>query len=460
MPGTVTSTSPADPADVIGDFPVADAAAVGSAIASARTAGRSWGEGPAHARSAALQAAAAAVEAAGAGLVELMVREVGKPVTEARGELARAVAILRYYAQQALDPDGETYPAADGRSLLMSRRHPHGVAGLITPWNFPVAIPLWKAAPALAFGNTVVWKPSPDAAATAAALADVLAPNLPSGVLQLVQGGGETGAALVDGAACVSFTGSVAIGTEVAMAATRRGVPVQAEMGGLNASVVLPDADVERAASTIANAAMGYAGQKCTATSRVIVIGDAASFTEALVTAIEELPVGDPTAADTVVGPLIRADAAEAVLDATQRARSQGGTLATGGTRAGDKGHYLAPTLVTGLEPRADLAQREVFGPIAVVLPAGDADEAVHIANDVEYGLVTALFTRDLDRALELVDRFETGLVKVNAATSGVDFHAPFGGDKRSSVGPREQGKAARAFYTATRTIAISPSGA
>lgn len=456
--GTVTSTSPAAPGDVVGEFAEADAGAVVAVLEAARHAARGWGSGPAHQRARALHHAADAVEGAAGDLTELVVREVGKPLTEARGELARAVSILRYYAQQALDPDGETYPAADGRSLLMARRHPHGVAGLITPWNFPVAIPLWKAAPALAFGNAVVWKPSPDAAATAAALADVLGPALPEAVLSVVQGGGETGRALVDGADCVSFTGSVAVGTEVAVAATRRGVPAQAEMGGLNASVVMPDADLSRAAATVASAAMGYAGQKCTATSRVVVVGDPRPFTEALVAAVEGLPVGDPAREETVVGPVIRADAAQAVLNAARRATADSGTVVTGGRRGEGDGHWVAPTLVVGLTPDADLAQHEVFGPIAALLRARDAEEAVRIANDVSYGLVTALFTRDLDWALDLANRFETGMVKVNAATSGVDFHAPFGGEKRSSIGPREQGKAARDFYTASRTIALSPS--
>jgi aldehyde dehydrogenase (NAD+) len=454
-----TSTAPADPADVVGEFAETAPAAVGEAVASAGRAARAWGAGPAHARSAALTAAAAALEAAAPELTALVVREVGKPLTEARGELARAVAILRYYGQQALDPDGETYPAPDGRTLLMARRHPHGVAGLITPWNFPVAIPVWKAAPALAFGNAVVWKPSPDAAAVAAEVARVLAPTLPEGVLTVVQGGGDTGEALVGAVDCVSFTGSVAVGSQVAVAATRRGIPVQAELGGLNASVVLPDADVTRAAATIAGAAMGYAGQKCTATSRVVVVGDPAAFTEALVAAVERLPGGDPADEDTVVGPVITDGAAQAVVEAAERALGEGGTIATGGRRGEGPGHWVAPTVVTGLSPRADLAQREVFGPIVAVLGARDPDDAVAITNDVEYGLVTALFTRDLDRALDLANRFETGLVKVNAATSGVDFHAPFGGEKRSSIGPREQGKAARDFYTATRTIAISPAG-
>lgn len=458
MPGTVLSTAPADPSQVVGEFARADPEAVRAALGDARRAGLQWRRA-AQARTAALHAAATAVEAAADDLVDLVVLEVGKPLAEARAEVTRGVAILRYHAQAALDPDGETYPSAD-RTLLMARRRPHGVAGLITPWNFPVAIPLWKAAPALAYGNTVVWKPSPDAAATADALARILAAHLPAGVLTVVQGEGETGAALVDGADCVSFTGSVAVGFEVAVAATRRGVPVQAEMGGQNASVVLPDADLEHAAATIAGAAMGYAGQKCTATSRVVLVGDARDrFPDALVAAVEGLAQGEPAKPDTVVGPVIRADAADAVVDAARRAEAEGGTVVTGGRRGEGHGHWVAPTLVTGLTPDATLAQREVFGPIAALLGARDVDDAVAIANGVEYGLVTALFTNALDRALDLVDRFDTGLVKVNAPTSGVDLHAPFGGEKHSSIGPREQGKAARDLYTSTRTIAISPAG-
>jgi len=453
--GTITSTSPADPAQVLGAFSVAGAAAVGAALDAARAAAGDWGRGPAAARAAALHDAAEAVRAAGDDLVDLIVAEVGKPLAEAREELARGVAILRYHAQGALDPDGATYPSADGRTLLMARRYPLGVAGLITPWNFPVAIPLWKAAPALAAGNAVVWKPSPEAAAVADRLGGILATVLPDGVLAVVQGGGDTGAALVDGADAVSFTGSVGVGMRVALAATGRGIPVQAEMGGLNASVVLPDADLARTAATVAAAAMGYAGQKCTATSRVVVVGDPAPFTDALVAAVESLAVGDPADAATVVGPVIREDAADAVVAAA----AAGGTVATGGRRLDRPGWFVAPTVVTGVDAHSDVAQREVFGPITAVLGVADADEAVRVTNGVEYGLVTALFTRDLDRALDLARRFDTGMVKVNAPTSGVDLHAPFGGEKRSSIGPREQGKAARDFYTSTRTVAISPAG-
>ena len=455
----LVSRSPQRPDDLVVEVEEAGAEAVAGAAERARaTAGR-WAATPALERSAALGAAADALAGAAAEVTDLMVREVGKPVTEAGAEVARGVGILRYYAQQALDPDGETYPGPGPAALLLARRRPRGVAGLITPWNFPVAIPLWKAAPALAFGNAVLLKPSPDATGLALRLAELLAPALPDGLFQVLPGGAGTGEALLDQVDCLSFTGSVAVGRQVAVAATERGIPSQAEMGGLNASIVLPDADPERAATVVAGAAMGYAGQKCTATSRAIVVGDPGPFTEALVAAVRELAVGDPAEQATVVGPVITEQAMRRVTDAAEEAAAGGGRVLTGGRALDGKGWFVAPTLVDSLGPDARLAQEEVFGPIAVVLAVADEDEAVAAANGVRYGLVGSVFTRDLDRALGLAARLDTGMIRVNAPTSGVDYLAPFGGEKDSSFGPREQGKAARDFYTSTRTVTILPAG-
>jgi alpha-ketoglutaric semialdehyde dehydrogenase len=250
----------------------------------------------------------------------------------------------------------------------------------------------------------------------------------------------------------------VSVGRQVAVAATGRGIPSQAEMGGLNASIVLADADPRRAATVIAGAAMGYAGQKCTATSRAIVVGEPGPFTEALVAAVEGLAIGDPAEEGTVVGPVITDQARRSVVEAAEQAVAGGGRLLTGGKAPDGPGWFVAPTLVGGLRPDARLAQEEVFGPIAVVLPVADEEEALRVANGVRYGLVASVFTRDLDRALRLAERLDTGLIRVNAPTSGVDFLAPFGGEKDSSYGPREQGKAARDLYTSTRTITINPS--
>jgi len=453
------SRSPQRPDDLVVEVEEASPAAVAEAAQRARAAGAAWAAASALERSAALAAAADALAGAAGELTELTVREVGKPVTEAAAETARGVGILRYYAQQALDPDGETYPGPDPAALLLARRRPRGVAGLVTPWNFPVAIPLWKAAPALAFGNAVLLKPSPEATAVALRLGELLGAAVGAELFQVLPGGAATGKAMLEEVDCLSFTGSVAVGRQVAVAATERGVPSQAEMGGLNASLVLPDADPERAAAVVAGAAMGYAGQKCTATSRAVVVGDPGPFTEALVEAVRGLAVGDPADKATVVGPVITEPARRRVVEAAAEAAAAGGRLLTGGSAGQGAGWFVAPTLVDGLDPGARLAQEEVFGPIAVVLAAADEDEAVRLANGVRYGLVGSVFTGDLDRALRLAARLDTGMIRVNAPTSGVDYLAPFGGEKDSSFGPREQGKAARDFYTSTRTITILPQG-
>jgi alpha-ketoglutaric semialdehyde dehydrogenase len=457
---TYQSRSPQDPEDVLVSAQLVEPAAVPAVVAGARQAQAEWAGLAAPARANALNQAARSVEQASAELIELGIREVGKPRTEMVGEVARGVAILRYYAQQVLDPDGATFPSSDGRSLLMARRKPHGVVGLITPWNFPVAIPLWKAAPALAFGNGVVLKPARQALATALRLGELISQHLPAGLFEVLAADGAAADVLIGSADAVSFTGSVEVGRHVIAEATGHGTPVQAEMGGQNPSIVLSDADVNRAAEAVATATMSYAGQKCTATSRVIVVGDASDFTDALVAAVEKLPLGDPAEAATVVGPVIDEGARSAVLEAADGARGAGGRVVTGGVATEQKGWFVEPTLVEGISPRADLAQNEVFGPIAVLLPARDVDEAVAIANDVPFGLAAAVFTTDLDRALAVSGRLEAGMVKVNAPTSGVDFYAPFGGVKGSSYGPREQGKAARDFYTWSQTITVSPARA
>ncbi|HTT89226.1 MAG TPA: aldehyde dehydrogenase family protein [Acidimicrobiales bacterium] len=454
------SRSPQDPDDVLVSAELVEPAAVPAVVALARQAQTEWSAVPAPARANALNRAAQRVEQASAELTELGIREVGKPRTEMTAEVARGVAILRYYAQQALDPDGATFPPPDGRSLLMARRRPHGVAGLITPWNFPVAIPLWKVAPALAYGNGVVLKPARQALAIALRLGELLSEDLPDGLFEVLATDGSGADVLMASADVVSFTGSVEVGHHVIAEATKHAVPVQAEMGGQNPSIVLQDADFGRAADAIASAAMGYAGQKCTATSRVVVVGNASNFEDALVAAIEKLPVGDPAEAVTVVGPVIDEAARRSVIEAANGARSQGGRVVTGGAAAERKGWFVQPTLVDGVSPEATLAQTEVFGPIAVLLPATDVDEAVAIANGVEFGLSAAIFTTDLDRALSISGRLEAGMVRVNAPTSGVDFYAPFGGVKGSSYGPREQGKAARDFYTWSQTITVSPARA
>lgn len=454
---TFTSVNPHDPADILGEWQPAGPAQAQAAVARAVSAAGVWRDVPGAGRARALADAASALEQRSAEITSLVVREVGKPVSEARGEVARGVAILRYYAQAALLPDGETIPAAAADQLLMARHVPVGVAALLTPWNFPVAIPLWKAAPSLAYGNATILKPSSAAAATALALAEILGGCLPADVFQVVLGGAAAAGQLIDhpDVAGVSFTGSSEVGRQITRRAAGRGCRVQAEMGGQNPSIVLADADLDRAAAAIAYASMGYAGQKCTATSRVIVERAVyPEFRDRLAAAVSALQVLDPADEKTLVGPVIDHDARASALAAVA---GSGGRVLTGGTALDAPGYYLAPTLVELDQPEGPLATEEVFAPVAALIGAESADQAVSIANAVRYGLVAAVFTSDLGGALRLTRQLEAGMIRVNAPTSGVDFQAPFGGSKESSYGPREQGLAARSFYTESRTVLIVP---
>jgi aldehyde dehydrogenase (NAD+) len=457
----IVSTNPARPDDVVGRVRPSGGIDLDHAVRRAAEAAPGWAQATAAARGEALRWAADRLEVEAGELASLICREVGKPIAEARGEVARSAAILRFHAAAALDPEGASFPPSDGRSLLFTRQVPRGVVGLITPWNFPLAIPLWKLAPAVAYGNVCVMKPSEHSPVCADRIAGLFDGLLPEGVLQVLHGDGELGSALVGNelVRALSFTGSERTGRTVAERLAGRGAAAQCEMGGQNASIVLADADPSAAAAIIAGAAMGYAGQKCTATSRVI-CEEAAypAVREALEVAVARMVVEDPEDQACQVGPLITEGAREKALAAVGRAVDGGGRLVTGGESAGEHGWYMQPTLVELDDPGAELAQEEVFGPVCALLRAADADDAVRIANGVRFGLSTAIFTRDLDRTLDLTRRLDTGLVRVNQPTAGVDFHTPFGGEKASGYGPREQGRAAREFYTQTRTVLVSPS--
>ncbi|MFD7579394.1 aldehyde dehydrogenase family protein [Kitasatospora sp. NPDC059817] len=451
---TITSYNPADPADLVVAVEEPGAEAVRAAVARARAAQPGWLAAGAGARSAALGRIAEAVEAHADELAGLIVREVGKPLAEARGEVARTAAIWRYYAQAPFAPSGAVHETAAGPGLLLTRRRPYGVAGLIAPWNFPLAIPTWKAAPALAVGNTAVLKPAPEATACALRLAELAAgAGLPEDVFTVLPGGAEEGAALVDTADVVSFTGSTGVGRAVVRAATERGVPVQAELGGLNAALVLPDADLAQAAAHLAAAIAGYAGQKCTATSRVIAVGAAYEpLRDALVKALELVD-------DTACGPVINAAARDRLTVAVDSAVAAGATLLTGGRAPERDGWYLEPALLTDVPAEHPLAREEFFGPIALLHAAADLDEAIALANDTPHSLSTSVHTRSLDVALAAADRLDAGMIRVNAPSSGVDFHLPFGGAKGAAHGEREQGQAALDFYTVSRTVSLLPGG-
>jgi acyl-CoA reductase-like NAD-dependent aldehyde dehydrogenase len=452
------SFSPQSPRDLVGEFTLSSTADVERAVGAARVAQREWWALGAAGRAAALRAAAGELRTGREEAAALVVQEVGKPAGEAAGEVARAISIIEYYAQACFAAIGEQFPPSLG-GLLFTQRIPHGVAALITPWNFPLAIPLWKAAPALASGNGVVLKPSSDSPACGELLERVFSAHLPEHLFTVMYGGAQIARALVDSCDVVSFTGSDLVGRSVAAQAGQRAIPAQCEMGGQNAAIVFDDADPGHTAELVAGAAMGFAGQKCTATRRVIVVGANDGFVEAFVESVSALRPGAPEEPATTVGPVISETARDDVLKAIDLGVSAGGRVVAGGGRARDEGWFVTPTLIDGLAPEHSLAQEETFGPLVTLLHARDGQEAVRMTNGVRYGLVTSLHGRDLDRLLATAAAVDTGLIKVNAPTTGVDFYAPFGGEKDSSYGLREQGHAALAFYSSTRTVSIAPHG-
>ena len=456
------SVNPSDASDIVARVPEGTPDDVHAALAAANDALPKWRALTGMQRAEHLYKWAAVVADRQEALAQAMAREVGKPIAEARGEAARGVVILRYYAGEAVRPLGSVIPSQIPGAMQFTLQEPLGVVALITPWNFPVAIPLWKAAPALAFGNTVVLKPSEMSAHVATLLAEsATAAGLPAGVFNVLLGAGRTAGDILirqPTARAVSFTGSMRVGTQVATVAAKRNVRFQTEMGGKNVAIVLADADVAQAASLVAAGAMRYAGQKCTATSRVIVERSLEpKFLDALRAQVSAMVLGPVTDASAAVGPLIseatRASI-HAVLDAAHAEPVYEGKLPSGGEFA--KGFWFAPTIVRGGSPDADLAQRELFGPVLVTFAADDLAHALDLANGTPYGLSASLFTRDIKAAMTYIPRIQAGLVRVNGDTTGVDPHAPFGGMKGSSSGSREQGPAAREFYTETKTVQLN----
>ena len=397
-----------------------------------------------------------------------LTREEGKTLKEGIGETTRAVQILRYFAGEAQQPSGEHYPSANPQTLLYTTREPLGVVAIITPWNFPIAIPAWKIAPALAFGNTVVFKPASLTPLCAVRLVEALAEaGLPPGVVNLITGSAAAvGEPLVRDprVVAISFTGSNDTGAELRRVAAERGAKLQLELGGKNPAIVLADADLEHAAGQVVAGAMMSTGQKCTATSRAIVDrGIADRFTEILADRISGLKVGNPLEPETQIGPLIDEGAADRVASEIDAAQTAGSELLLGGSRLGgalQRGAFVAPTLFGGVDPASRLAQHELFGPVLGVIPVDGIGEAIAVANQVKFGLSASLFTRDLGKALTFAREIEAGIVHVNSETAGAEPQVPFGGMKGSSSYSREQGKAAREFFTQTKTVYIDPPSA
>ncbi len=461
---TFEKRNPADARDLIGKVPESTATEVNAAVAAARSALTGWRSLSSDVRAQFIFKAADLLSRRQGEIAAALTREEGKSLAEANGETGRGVVILRYFAGEGLRPVGDVLPSLSPNTLLFTERVPLGVVGLITPWNFPVAIPLWKTAPALVYGNTVVLKPSEHSPLTGQLLAEVFAEaGFPAGVFNLVQGGRETGEALVaaNGLNGISFTGSVATGKTIARACVEQGKRYQLEMGGKNPVIVLGDANLERAVELTIQGAMKSAGEKCTATARAIVVEEVADeFTRRLVGRVRELEVGPGTDSLFYLGPLISASARDRALNYLEQAQREGARLLCGGAvdPARDDlahGHYLTPAVLDRVKPDMAIAQEEVFGPVLVVLRVSDFEQALRVANDVAYGLSASIFTRNVDQAMRFAREIEAGLVRINGETAGVEPQAPFGGMKGSSSFSREQGQAAREFYTQVKTISL-----
>ena len=454
-------TNPASPSEILGTTPKSGAEETARAIEAAASAFPGWKATLPAERGAILTRAADLLEANSDELAQLMAREVGKPMFESRAEVTRAATIFRFYGSEGWRMPGVMPPSARPGVEISSVREPVGVVALITPWNFPLAIPAWKLAPALICGNTVVIKPATDASLNAAALVRILAEaGLPDGVLNMVTGsGGTVGDALVtdDRVKALSFTGSTAVGLGIQGRAI--GKKVQLEMGGKNPYIVMEDADLSDAAQKVAYGAFGFAGQKCTASSRAIVVEDVYDeFLEELKTATEATKFGDPLDDDVLVGPVVNKSQYEDILEALETAKGEGRVVLEGGaTGDEDDGYYISPAIVADVDNKSETAQEEIFGPVLAVIKARDLDHAVELANDTRYGLTAGIATRSLRYAHEFIARSESGLVNVNVPTAGLEFQVPFGGNKESGVGGREQGHAALDFYSAWKTVAIRP---
>jgi alpha-ketoglutaric semialdehyde dehydrogenase len=455
---TYEKRNPARPDEVVGEFPSSTREDVDLAVQAADAARRDWAGTPIAARAAVLTAAAALIEERAEAIAQDMTREMGKPLREARMEAARAAQILRYSAGEAFRPVGELYEQAVTGGPVYTVHRPVGVAGLITPWNFPAAIPVWKLAPALIYGNTIVLKLAQDAPLTGLHIARALDDaGIPAGVLNVVIGrGADVGTPIVEhpGVRAISFTGSVPVGESIREQAGRLGKRAQLELGGHNPLIVMADADLPRAAEAAYAGAFWSAGQKCTATRRIYVQEAAYdSFREAFLARVEAGKVGDPADPETEVGPLVNETAMEDVLGAIERGRSEGGSVLTGGERGDDDAYLVAPTVFEDVADDAMLSCEEVFGPVTSLYRFGTLDDAIARANAVEFGLSAAIFTRDLGATQQFVRELEAGILHVNSQTAGADVHVPFGGVKGSGFGPHEQGRAAREFYTEVVTV-------
>jgi aldehyde dehydrogenase (NAD+) len=458
---TIKVTNPANPDEVVAEYQESSAEDAARAVDAAVDAADDWANTPGPERGSILREAGTLLARRKDELTEMLIAEEGKARAEAAGEVQRAIDIFYYFATKAADLGGTVKGPSGRRTNLYTRKDPVGVAALITPWNYPIAIPAWKLAPALAAGNTVVLKPASLAPGVVVAIAEALdEAGLPDGVLNVVTGpGSEVGDEFInnEGTDAVSFTGSSKVGEMVYDQASDAGKRVQTELGGKNPTLVAESADPAEAADIVATGGFGTTGQSCTACSRAIVHEDVADdFVAELVDRAESLDVGP--GGDHEMGPQVSEGELDSTLEYIDVARNEGATLAAGGgTPEGDAvetGYFVEPTVFTDVEPDMRIAQEEVFGPVVAVIEVSDFEEGLDVANGVDYGLSASIVTDDHTEANRFVDEVEAGVVKINEKTTGLELHVPFGGVKRSSSETwREQGDAGLEFYTIETTV-------
>lgn len=461
---TFENRNPANTSELIALFSKGTAQDIANAADAAATALPAWSATAGPARGGFLYKAADLLDRRFDSIAAEMTREEGKTLPEAKGEVRRSINIFRYFAGEGSRMPGIIVPSERDRVHMFAFRKPIGVVGLVTPWNFPSAIPAWKLAPALICGNTVVLKPASAAPLSSWRIVEALhEAGIPRGVVNYVAGsGGELGKALVAAKPLkgVSFTGSCEIGNWLHAEASKRRLRIQLEMGGKNPTIVLADADFNAAVENVANAAFFSTGQKCTATSRAIVedaIYD--KFLAALIERTKKLKVGDGMQPGIDIGPLVDQNQLDTVLRYIEIGKKEAGAPKTGGNRliAGglDKGYFVEPTIFAGVQEGMTIAKEEIFGPVLGVMRAKDFDDAMRIANNTPFGLSSSIQTTNLARVFEYIHRAETGLLTVNLPSAGVEYQLPFGGTKDSSFGPKEQGPAAMEFYSDYKTVYV-----
>ncbi|WP_428511887.1 aldehyde dehydrogenase family protein [Roseovarius sp.] len=462
-PSSIENRNPSDLSDLVGHFAQASAAQLDEAIAAARTAQAEWASYGLERRQAVLMAIGTELMARAEELGKLLSREEGKPFAEGKGEIYRAGQFFTYYAHEVLRQLGENADSVRPGVEVDVRREPVGTVAVISPWNFPTATASWKIAPALAYGNAVIWKPANLTPASAVALTEIIAKqDIPPGLFQLVMGpGGEVGQRLVESPDidAISFTGSVPVGRHIAASAVGNFTRLQMEMGSKNALAVMDDADLDLAVTLALGGAFGGTGQKCTASSRLVVdAGIHDAFVEKLVAGAKAMKVGHALAEGTQMGPVVSETQLNENLAYVKKGQAEGAELACGGTRLtlDHDGYYMAPGVFLNTTNNMAINREEMFAPLTSVIKVGSYDEALHVVNDTNFGLTSGIVTRSLARASHFRRNARTGVVTVNLPTAGTDYHVPFGGRGDSSHGPREQGIHARDFYTIVKTAYIA----